>query len=113
MILQSSRQLLWLKSAPPPGACRHWLKASNVLEADRDKLIWCSAATDLPVRPRIRHTNIYIVAEEARIIAHVYDDRGMDIVSSERTALREIYKQFEDWLLPHDIEKMTTTFGAD
>ncbi|WP_185602288.1 DUF3885 domain-containing protein, partial [Paenibacillus sp. 598K] len=45
---------------------------------------------------------VYIIEPQSRIVYHIYDDRGMDLVSPDREALRPLYHQFSDWILDYD-----------
>ncbi len=45
------------------------------------------------------------------ILVHVYDDRGMDVISSDRHVLEPLYRDFQDQLLDHDRRRMAGVFG--
>jgi len=55
---------------------------------------------------------IYIFDLEKEIMFHLYDDRGLDVVSSNKKALMPIYSQFHDWILPYDVEKIDKLFNS-
>ncbi len=53
---------------------------------------------------------IYFVNIDKKLIFHMYDDRGIDIISADKETLRPIYKQHNDWLLDYDREKIDNQF---
>jgi len=73
--------------------------------------------TDFPPRqPRIDQKGfltgkeIYFVNIDKKLILHMYDDRGLDIVSADREALGPIYKKHNDWILDYDREQIDKQF---
>jgi hypothetical protein len=45
---------------------------------------------------------IYFINIGKKLIFHMYDDRGLDIISSEIEILKPIYKMHNDWILEHN-----------
>lgn len=73
-------------------------------------LLWCAFATDFgPFRPN-PHCSVYFVDVERRLLAHPYDDRGMDIVGPNTDLLSQIYVRFNSMLLDYDRPTMDETF---
>jgi hypothetical protein len=54
---------------------------------------------------------VYFVAPEKGLLLSMYDDRGLDMVATDRAALAALYKRFDHWLLDYDRERMRETFG--
>jgi hypothetical protein len=79
--------------------------------ADIDALLWSSCATDTPVEPRA-HFDVFLVDFSRGVAAHVYDERGMDVIATTREPLVEIYRAFGPWLLDYDRARMDATFAA-
>jgi len=52
----------------------------------------------------------YFVNIDKKLILHMYDDRGLDIVSADREALVSIYKKHNDWILDYDREQIDKQF---
>jgi hypothetical protein len=48
----------------------------------------------------------YILNTTKKMIFHMYDDRGLDIASSQKKSLATLYNKHENWLLDYDIETM-------
>lgn len=53
----------------------------------------------------------FFINKTKNIILNLYDDRGMDVISSNREALLPLYKSHNDWLLDYDREKMDLVFS--
>jgi len=71
------------------------------------------ANTDFPPRqPRFRVVGgeeIYFINTSKNLIFHMYDDRGLDIISPKVEILKPIYSKYKDWILDVNrtqIEKM-------
>jgi hypothetical protein len=73
--------------------------------------------TDFPPRqPRLDKNGfltgkeIYFVNIDKKLIFHMYDDRGLDIISADKEILRPIYKKHNDWILDYDREQIEKQF---
>lgn len=73
--------------------------------------------TDFPPRsPRLdqygfrTRKEIYFVNIDKKLIFHMYDDRGLDVVSADKETLRPIYKKHNDWILDYDREQIDKQF---
>lgn len=76
------------------------------------EILWLGIATEMGIEPRFKGgASAYIMDVENGLILHLYDDRGMDIVSVQKAAAAEIYTRYNDWLLGYDIARMTNVFG--
>lgn len=75
-------------------------------------LIWCAITSDLgSLRPKPR-CRVYLLNLSNSLVVHPYDDRGMDVIGQNKSALSELYKRHSDLLLRYDIEAMRQTFEA-
>ncbi|BBM02521.1 DUF3885 domain-containing protein [Microbulbifer sp. GL-2] len=73
------------------------------------KLLWCSMAQDLGVKP-CPQVNIYLFDLSKGVEVWPYDDRGMDVIGNT-AMLSQLYKKFNSYLLDYDREIMDTNFG--
>ncbi|WP_444885844.1 DUF3885 domain-containing protein [Microbulbifer sp. PSTR4-B] len=73
------------------------------------KLLWCSMAQDLGVKP-CPLVNIYLFDLTKGVEAWPYDVRGMDVIGN-KAILSQLYKKFDSYLLDYDREMMDTNFG--
>lgn len=78
---------------------------------DRDVIIWCAVAYEMTVTPKASATS-FLVDPTNQILIHVYDDRGMDVISLKRDTLVGLYKKHNSWLLDYDRERIIEAFGA-
>ncbi len=77
-----------------------------------DALLWGSITREMGVTPEARWLGpIFIVDFELRLVLFAYDDRGMDVVAMDREPLLPIYRQFGDWLLDYDRDRMDARFA--
>ncbi len=53
----------------------------------------------------------FIINKTKSIILNLYDDRGMDVISSNREALIPLYQSHNEWLLNYDRERMDLVFS--
>ena len=53
---------------------------------------------------------IFLIDPNLRAMLHVYDDRGMDVISDDPTKLTGLYSNFADWLLDYDRNRMAALF---
>src|SRR5262245_3356409 len=79
---------------------------------DAETLLWGCISAESPIKPKGGSALIYLIDFERRVILHVYDDRGMDIVAMTPEPLLPLYERFTDWLLDHDRSKMDKAFGG-
>jgi hypothetical protein len=82
------------------------------LTADRinySQILTAIGNSDFPPRqPRLdnkgflSNKEIYFVNIEKKLIFHMYDDRGLDLVAADIETLRPIYIKHNDWILDYD-----------
>ena len=53
---------------------------------------------------------IYFVNIDKKLILNMYDDRGLDLISSDKETLKPIYKKHNDLLLDFDRERIDKQF---
>ena len=94
-----------------------WGDAERVFVAfrvDRDRirrLLWGALAADLCIRPRLL-CEVYLADVERGVLAHPYDDRGMDVIGPDKALLKELYDRFNAYLLDYDRARMDARFGG-
>jgi len=60
--------------------------------------------------PSLDHKNIFFVNVSKKLIFHMYDDRGLDIIASDKETLRPIYNKYNDWILDYPREQIDEQF---
>ena len=53
---------------------------------------------------------IFIINLSRNIIFYMYDDRGLDVIASDKNSLKTIYKLFNNWILDYDRERIDKIF---
>ncbi|RJF87697.1 DUF3885 domain-containing protein [Oleomonas cavernae] len=94
------------------GTYRRWYLTPPLPAHEVDKLTWCAVSGEIDVKPQASAFKIYLVDPDRKVIAHVYDDRGMDVVALEPDTLRPLYRQFQGWLLDYDRSRMDAVFAS-
>lgn len=101
---------MWVsRSAEDEAALLH-----TAFVADRtllDNFLWCALAVDLNIEPCPNLSAIRLINMEQAVLVHPYDDRGMDVVGSDRELLAQLYSKFKVDLLDYDRATMNATFG--
>jgi hypothetical protein len=54
---------------------------------------------------------IYFINLDRRIIFHMYDDRGLDIIASDREAIKPLYSKYSDWILESNRNEIDESFN--
>jgi hypothetical protein len=73
------------------------------------QFLWGALAGDIGIHPRLSG-DIYLFDLELGILAHPYDDRGMDVIGNNLGILRSVYNKFDSYLLDYDREVMRSRF---
>ena len=55
---------------------------------------------------------IYFINLDKKMILHMYDDRGLDIIAVEKESLRTIYEKHNDWILEYGRNKVDNQFKS-
>lgn len=65
---------------------------------------------DMGVNPSFEDYVFFININD-NIVYNLYDDRGLDLVSSEISSLELIYLKYGDWILDYDRKRIDKTFS--
>lgn len=79
--------------------------------AHQHRVLFGVAAAELGVSPSLG-AEVYLLAPELGVLAHPYDDRGMDIIGPNRKRLRGLYDALSPMLLDHDRPAMKRGIGS-
>lgn len=55
-------------------------------------------------------SSVFLFDTKLNVLFHLYDDRGLDIVSEKREAIYSLYKNYNEWILDYDREHIDTVF---
>lgn len=57
-------------------------------------------------------SGVYIIDPTAKIIMHMYDDRGLDVIATELSTLRPMFEHFSEWILENRRHKIEFRFRS-
>ena len=57
-------------------------------------------------------SGVFAIAADSKVIVHMYDDRGLDIVAAELNTLRSIYEAFDGWVLDNQRHRIAFRFST-
>jgi len=57
--------------------------------------------------------DVYIINNSKKVIFHLYDDRGCDVLASDKIQLKALYDEFNPWILEYDREQMDRLFQTE
>lgn len=87
---------------------RYWTKC-RIEDLKYSQLIKAICNKDVGIKP-VMYNRVYFINITKNTIFHIYDDRGCDVISASREALTDIYKEFNDWILDYDRERINNVF---
>ncbi|MEK5063664.1 DUF3885 domain-containing protein [Cytobacillus sp. FSL R5-0596] len=64
---------------------------------------------DMGLKPSISH-DVFFINIDRGTIFHVYDDRGCDLVATSTNTIRDIYEEYNDWILYYDRKQIEKVF---
>ena len=55
-------------------------------------------------------SGVYLIDPQAKVIVHMYDDRGLDVIAAERKTLRPMFERYSGWFVEHWRGKIEVRF---
>ncbi|MEC7524521.1 MAG: DUF3885 domain-containing protein [Myxococcota bacterium] len=98
----------WSRSEPDDQ--RQRFVADRIPVAAIPMALWAAIAAEIGVRPR-SSGKVFLAAPEHGVLAHPYDDRGMDVLAP-RDHLAQLYRDLSHLLLDHDRARMDAAFAG-
>lgn len=93
---------------------------SDIERIDYKNILKAIGNTDFTQRqPRLDKNGVFTSKEvfflniDRKLIFHMYDDRGLDIIASDVEQLRPIYNKYNSWLLNSNREKIDGLFNKE
>ena len=53
---------------------------------------------------------VYFINTKEKILYHLYDDRGLDVVANTAKSLRTLYDEYNSWILVYDRDEIDKVF---
>jgi hypothetical protein len=66
---------------------------------------------DFPSRTPQLHDDVFFLNLRSKLILHMYDDRGLDVIGPNTDTLRPLYNSHHHLLLDYDRQQMAATFS--
>jgi hypothetical protein len=82
----------------------------NISEINYKEILESINNTDFSFRKPRTDGEIYFIHIKDEIIFNMYDDRGLDIVGTNKEIIKPYYVKYNKWLLEDDMEKMNKIF---
>ncbi len=57
-------------------------------------------------------SGVYVIDPHSKIIMHMYDDRGLDIIAAELNTIRPLFESFRDWILDNQRHRIELRFST-
>jgi hypothetical protein len=57
-------------------------------------------------------SGVFVIHPRLKIILHMYDDRGLDVIAAELNALRSLFDSFNHWILENQRQRIMSRFRA-
>ena len=55
---------------------------------------------------------VYFINPRSHIIYHLYDDRGLDVVSNHAFSISCLYRKYNNWILDYDRQRIDSMFKS-
>ena len=91
-------------------SCDRYILKANISDIQIKRLIEEIVWSDIDGRNSLQ-TSVHLINLRNNIIYHLYDDRGLDVISSEKEYLKDVYTKFNDWILDYDRKKIDSIFA--
>lgn len=88
---------------------RYWTKI-KVLNLDVEELLRGKIYSAISEEEYSSIGDLFIVNASNNTIFHLYDERGLDIVSQKKETIYYLYKDFEKWILEYDRKRIDEIF---
>ena len=55
--------------------------------------------------------DVFFVNATKKVVYHLYDDRGCDVIASNKETIRPLYEEHNEWILDYDRQKIDDLFN--
>lgn len=81
----------------------------KVKDIDHRRLLKAIDNQDMGIKPSF-DDEVFFINKNNHIVYHLYDDRGLDVVSNKVSTLEKIYLEYNKWILDYDRKIIDKTF---
>jgi hypothetical protein len=86
-----------------------WAEIPNPSNENVSLILEAIANVDFFRTPRITDY-VYFINRSRNIILNMYDDRGLDVIATNRESLVSLYRSRPSWILAYDLPRIRDTF---
>ena len=58
-------------------------------------------------------SGVYVIDPRSKIIMHMYDDRGLDVIATDLNTLRPLFETFREWILDNQRHRIESRFKTN
>ena len=58
-------------------------------------------------------SGVYVIDPRSKIIMHMYDDRGLDVIATDLNTLRPLFETFRVWILDNQRHRIESRFKTN
>jgi Domain of unknown function (DUF3885) len=80
-------------------------------EFDAAKIFQAIANREQAGSPKIR-SGVYVIDPNNKLIMHMYDDRGLDVIAADIDTLRPLFEAFGEWILNNQRHRVEFRFKS-
>lgn len=88
-----------------------WTRLSP-LAYDAASMFQAIANREQPGDPKV-NSRVFVIEPRSKIIMHMYDDRGLDVIAADIDTLRPMFESFSDWILENQRHRIEFRFRAN
>lgn len=85
-----------------------WTRLSP-LDFDAAQMFQAIANREQDALPKVS-SGVFVIDPRSKVIMHMYDDRGLDIIAAELNTLRPLFESFGDWVLDNQRHRVAFRF---
>ncbi len=94
---ETAYRLTWTRISP------HEFDAAGIFQAIANR----EQPGDLKIK-----SGVYVIDPKNKLIMHMYDDRGLDVIATETDVLRPLFENFGEWVLDNQRHRVEIPFRA-
>lgn len=79
------------------------------------RLIQATCNEDFPLKPKLggdyaHYPDVFFINMTKNVIFFVYDDRGCEVIASDKETIRPLYEKYGDWIPEYNQEEINERF---
>jgi hypothetical protein len=58
-------------------------------------------------------SGVFVIDPRSKVIMHMYDDRGLDLIATKLNTLRPLFESFTEWILDNQRHRIESRFRTN